>query len=422
MNGTRRLCENGRNVVGSLFAPDTILSLRRGLLRHHAVAACVSSKSRRQPTSYGAFFPKVHSGILSRGASRGHYRAKKPKRRSRKNGEQSDLAEFQLGFQGPVARRGMVGIIYRTFDEPRDYERGIRLARVGDLVVSKSGVFEASLTTMTFGRVWLQSGSDSLARSLRIEIEDSRRTMLFLTDWHSVPIIQSGTNFGARDVVSFGQNTSHFQRSFGPTDWTAISLPPGDLEAAVHGFLGSDIGDPSGSLWGKPAVEHLTRLRGLRYDLSRLISSGEKTLQNPEVVRSLEQTLTAAMVACLTDRIESSRAPGGLRHQQIMRRFGDWLNANSNRAVYIKEVCTALGVSAATLRRCCEEHLRMSPMQYLWLRRMNLVRRELQQQNLRTTVTATAMNFGFWHLGRFADEYRSLFGESPSSTLARRPA
>jgi AraC-like DNA-binding protein len=316
----------------------------------------------------------------------------------------------------------MVGIIYRTFDEPGDYERGIRLARVGDLVVSKSGVFEASLTTMTFGRVWLQSGSDSIARSLRIEIEDSRRTMLFLTDWHSVPIIQSGADFGVRDVVSFGQNTSHFQRSFGPTDWTAISLPPGDLEAAVRGFLGSDIVDPSGSLWGKPAVEHLTRLRGLRYELSRLISSGEKTLQNPEAVRSLEQTLTAAMVACLTNRIESNRAPGWLRHQQIMRRFGDWLNANSDRAVYIREVCTAVDVSAATLRRCCEEHLRMSPMQYLWLRRMNLVRRELQQQNLRTTVTTTAMNFGFWHLGRFADEYRSLFGESPSSTLARRPA
>lgn len=316
----------------------------------------------------------------------------------------------------------MVGIIYRTFDDPRDYERSIRLARVGDLMVSKPGAFEASLTTMTFGRVWLQSGSDSLARTLRIEIEDSRQTMLLLSDWHSVPIIQSGTEFGAGDVVSFGQNTSHFQRSFGPTDWTAISLPPGDLDAAVRGFLGSDLRDPSDSLWAKPAVEHLTRLRGLRYELSRLVSSGEKTLQNTEVVRSLEQTLTIAMVACLADKIECSRAPGWLRHQQIMTRFGDWLNANSDRAVYIREVCTALDVSAATLRRCCEEHLRMSPMQYLWLRRMNLVRRELQQQNPRTTVTTIAMNFGFWHLGRFAAEYRALFGESPSSTLTRRSA
>ena len=314
----------------------------------------------------------------------------------------------------------MVGIIHRTFDDPRDYERGIRLARVSDLVASKSGVFEASLTIMTFGRLWLQSGSDNLARTLRIEIENPRRTMLFLTDWHSVPIIQSGTEFGAGDVVSLGHNTSYFQSSFGPTGWTGISLPPGDLEAAVRAILGSDMADPSESVWGKPAVEHLTRLRGLRYELSRLISSGEKILQNPEVVRSLEQTLTAAMVACLADRREDGPTPGVLRHQQIMQRFGDWLDANSDRAVYIREVCTALDVSAATLRRCCEEHLRMSPMQYLWLRRMNLARRELQQQDLRTSVTTAAMNFGFWHLGRFADEYRSLFGESPSSTLARR--
>jgi AraC family ethanolamine operon transcriptional activator len=50
---------------------------------------------------------------------------------------------------------------------------------------------------------------------------------------------------------------------------------------------------------------------------------------------------------------------------------------------------------------------------------LNLARRELQRRNSQTSVTATAMNFGFWHLGRFADEYRSLFGESPSATLAR---
>jgi hypothetical protein len=49
-------------------------------------------------------------------------------------------------------------------------------------------------------------------------------------------------------------------------------------------------------------------------------------------------------------------------------------------------------------------------------------RRELQQQHFRTSVTTAATNFGFWHLGRFADEYRSISGESPSSTLARRRA
>jgi AraC-like DNA-binding protein len=102
-----------------------------------------------------------------------------------------------------------------------------------------------------------------------------------------------------------------------------------------------------------------------------------------------------------------------------MLRFREWLESNNTRAVYLQEVCSALEVSAPTLRRCCEEHLGMSPMQYLGLRRLNLARQELQRRSSQTSVTTTAMNFGFWHLGRFADEYRALFGESPSATLAR---
>jgi AraC-like DNA-binding protein len=146
----------------------------------------------------------------------------------------------------------------------------------------------------------------------------------------------------------------------------------------------------------------------------------ETTHHHPEVLRSLEHSLTVAMVACLLGGIDQNRHYGRLRHQQIMLRFKDWLDANSTRPVYLQEVCTALNISAPTLRRCCEEHLGMSPMQYLWLRRMNLARRELLRHDSRTSVTAIAMNFGFWHLGRFAIEYHALFRELPSKTMARR--
>jgi hypothetical protein len=39
----------------------------------------------------------------------------------------------------------------------------------------------------------------------------------------------------------------------------------------------------------------------------------------------------------------------------------------------------------------------------------------------RSNVTAVAINYGFWDLGRFSIEYRALFGESPRDALRRPP-
>src|SRR5579883_2258531 len=59
----------------------------------------------------------------------------------------------------------------------------------------------------------------------------------------------------------------------------------------------------------------------------------------------------------------------------------------------------------------------MSLHRYLRLRRLWLVRQQLRAGT--QSVKATALAFGFWHFGDFAQSYRSLFGETPSETLAR---
>jgi AraC family transcriptional regulator, ethanolamine operon transcriptional activator len=39
-----------------------------------------------------------------------------------------------------------------------------------------------------------------------------------------------------------------------------------------------------------------------------------------------------------------------------------------------------------------------------------------------TTVSAVALDWGFWHFGEFSRAYKGCFGELPSDTLRRRPS
>ena len=86
------------------------------------------------------------------------------------------------------------------------------------------------------------------------------------------------------------------------------------------------------------------------------------------------------------------------------------------------ELCALVAVSDRTLRLCCAEFLDMSPTQYLLLRRLKEVRRELRDANpKRVSVAEVARRFGFAEPGRFAASYRATFGEAPSATLQRIP-
>lgn len=85
----------------------------------------------------------------------------------------------------------------------------------------------------------------------------------------------------------------------------------------------------------------------------------------------------------------------------------------------VTDICRTIGVSERALQYAFRAYVDMSPVAYLRLCRLNRVRTTLRTSAPQaTTVTAVAMRFGFLHLGRFAQDYRRVFGEPPSATLA----
>ena len=100
------------------------------------------------------------------------------------------------------------------------------------------------------------------------------------------------------------------------------------------------------------------------------------------------------------------------------KRIEEFINSKTNRPIKIHELCQVANIKERTLYRCFNERFGVSPNAYLKFIRLNQVRRVLKKSATKMTVIADIANdWGFWHMGDFAADYRSLFGENPSETL-----
>lgn len=92
--------------------------------------------------------------------------------------------------------------------------------------------------------------------------------------------------------------------------------------------------------------------------------------------------------------------------------------SNPDRTLDVASVARAAGLSPRVLYGRFKV-LGLKPAQYAKRIRLEQARSQLQAASQDTTVTAVAVCNGFSNLGHFASDYRRVFGERPSDTLAR---
>lgn len=86
--------------------------------------------------------------------------------------------------------------------------------------------------------------------------------------------------------------------------------------------------------------------------------------------------------------------------------------------VSLADLCAAAGVSKSTLYMAFHQVCGRPPLEYFQKRRLTRARLGLLKASpQRGAVKRVALDTGFTELGRFAADYRRLFGEQPSSTL-----
>jgi len=224
------------------------------------------------------------------------------------------------------------------------------------------------------------------------------------------------------NLVRYSEGQNYYRRSSGHANYGSMSLPVEDMAAVGETLAAVDLTPPRDAMLIFPLPAAMARLQRLHAAAGDLAEAAPEIIANPVAAHGLAQALIEAMVDCLGNRVDRENSAAQGQHAIIMRRFRRVVEENPEQPLYIPEICKAIRVPNRTLRMVCQEHLGMGPKRYLLLRRMHLARRALRQAAPdATSVTDIATRFGFWQLGRFAVEYQSLFGESPSATLRRQP-
>ena len=153
----------------------------------------------------------------------------------------------------------------------------------------------------------------------------------------------------------------------------------------------------------------------LRRMLSRLISSSDHEQGSHLETDIVTGLLTAALAS--TPSEDKSSAP--LRARSVAAAL-EYIEANRCDSVSVTEICRHTCAGWRTLDRGFRERFGIGPKAYIIRRRLSGVRAELIAGRGKSKINDIANAWDFWHMGQFAHDYRKLFGELPSETLARR--
>jgi AraC-like DNA-binding protein len=312
----------------------------------------------------------------------------------------------------------MLGSALYSFTDPDDYEVSLH-ELTADLVLTQPGAFAARLTRLALPRLHLVSVQETLPRVAYVSLPPTRVFVSFFTQPASTAVWK-GLELRPGDILVHSRGERAHHRATGASHWTFLSLAPELFAAHGRALTGQTLDPQAIGQIRRPKRADRTHLLDLSARVRREVERRPFVRTHPEIARSLEQELMHALVTCLTSGDAPAESRANLRHTAVMAGFEDLLAAHHDQTPPVPELCATLGTSDRTLRACCAAFLGMSPGQYAHLRRLKRARSALLHADPATArVAEIARRFGIIQAGRFAVEYRTAYGETPSTTVQR---
>lgn len=163
-----------------------------------------------------------------------------------------------------------------------------------------------------------------------------------------------------------------------------------------------------------------TRLRTGLCDLDQSLHTISREATSPRLGQSVEHDILLQISHMMCEGVFKRGAgePRRIRHcTEIMRDAMALVEQDPGELLDLHSLSTATGLSPRTLQRTFQTECGLTPQEWFRVERLNRVRNELLNDSSEGSITRAATRWGFFHLSRFAQYYRDLFGERPSDTL-----
>ena len=199
-----------------------------------------------------------------------------------------------------------------------------------------------------------------------------------------------------------------------------LQIDRGFLERLCAQFVGHDLDRPLVFELGMPLDKGTgVDWRNLVTFFYRQLSADNNLFQAPLLRVQLEQLIgTTLLLGQQNNFSHNLLAPDRVIAPRFVKKAEEFILTHAEQPISIADIAQYAGISLRSLFKGFRKYHHTTPKAMLNKVRLEKVRAELLAGGAhRETVTQVAMRYGFYHLGRFAAEYRKRFGELPSQTL-----
>ena len=153
----------------------------------------------------------------------------------------------------------------------------------------------------------------------------------------------------------------------------------------------------------------------------------QQAVQNPETfiqgraIKSLEEDIIQKLAGLVDSSGCSAVRTGAIsKRRHGLERIYEYLRTVDPASLSVLQLCKVAEVSRRTLEYSFREELDITPQGFIKLMRLHAARRDLlTSHNGESSVAEIAHSLGIYEQGRFATDYKKLFGELPSQTIVK---